>query len=81
MLYRLVLQYPKPVRKVRKYRRTLKRKSSPSLEITSREKSVKAVFKEHSSFVSNLPKGKISGKVIPSAKTIGKIDKKTSTKS
>ena len=77
--YQLYLKYPKTVRKIRKYRRTLKRKGDPSVEITSKEKSINAVYKEHSSTVSNLPKGKISGKVSPSPKTIGKIDKKPST--
>ncbi len=44
--YQRYLKYPKPVRKVRKYKRTLKRKSTPSVHITSREKAFSMLYKE-----------------------------------
>ena len=54
--YQLYLKYPKPVRKVRKYRRTLKRKKMPSVEITSREKAFNLIYREFSA--TTLLKGK-----------------------
>ncbi|MFX0187820.1 MAG: hypothetical protein ACFE8A_08795 [Candidatus Hodarchaeota archaeon] len=44
--YIRVLKYPKPVRKVRKYRRTLKRKKMPSVEIISRENAFNSIYRE-----------------------------------
>lgn len=44
--YQKYLKYPKPVRKVRKYKRTLKRKSTPSVHIKSREKAFSTLYKE-----------------------------------
>ena len=59
--YRYWLQYPKPVRKIRKYRRTLKRKKNPYsvADLSSREKSFGKLFKEHTS---GIVKSKISQK-------------------
>ncbi|MFX1312316.1 MAG: hypothetical protein ACFFHD_06855, partial [Promethearchaeota archaeon] len=42
--YRQVLRFPKPVRKVRKYRRTLKRKSKPSVKIIKRNTAFKSIY-------------------------------------
>jgi hypothetical protein len=71
--YIRVLKYPKPVRSVRKYRRTLKRKKMPSVDITSREKAFNSIFREFSAI--SLLKGKpIEEK--PSAKKINKSPKK-----
>ncbi len=53
--YQRVLKYPKAVRKVRKYRTSLKRKSAPSLSITSREKGFRTIYKEE---IENLKKMK-----------------------
>lgn len=44
--YQRVLRFPKPVRKVRKYRRTLKKKSAPKTDIISREKAFKDIYSE-----------------------------------
>ncbi|MFW9878827.1 MAG: hypothetical protein ACFFG0_37585, partial [Candidatus Thorarchaeota archaeon] len=44
--YQKYFKYPKPVRKVRKYKRTLKRKTTPSIHITSREKAFSILYKE-----------------------------------
>jgi hypothetical protein len=46
--YIRVLKYPKPVRKIRKYRRTLKRKHQPDLEILGREQAFKELYNERS---------------------------------
>ena len=59
--YQRVLKYPKAVRKVRKFRTSLKRKSAPSLSIISREKGFRAIYKEE---IENLKKMK--------AKTVSK---------
>ncbi|MFW9784638.1 MAG: hypothetical protein ACFFFB_20320, partial [Candidatus Heimdallarchaeota archaeon] len=44
--YQRYFKYAPPVRKVRKYRRTLKRKSTPSAYIISREKAFKELYKK-----------------------------------
>ena len=51
--YQRVLKFPKAVRKVRKYRTSLKRKSGPSLSIISREKGFRTIYKEE---IENLKK-------------------------
>ncbi|MEJ2295921.1 MAG: hypothetical protein P8Y23_14285, partial [Candidatus Lokiarchaeota archaeon] len=43
--YQRVLKYPKPVRKVRKYRKTLQRKKVPSMSILSRDKAFEGTYK------------------------------------
>ena len=42
--YKLVLKYPKPVRKIRKYRKTLKKKNAPRVDITSQKKAFNEIF-------------------------------------
>jgi hypothetical protein len=44
--YQKVLKYPKPVRKVRKYRRTLTRSNDPTISILSREEAYKREYKK-----------------------------------
>ena len=44
--YQLYFKYPKPVRKVRKYRKTLKKRTAPSVDITSRENGFNDKFKD-----------------------------------
>ena len=44
--YQRVLKYPKPVRKVRKYRRTLKKKKDPKINIILRENAFKAIYEK-----------------------------------
>lgn len=56
--YQRVFKYPKPVRKVRKFRRTLRRKNAPSKEITNREKAFTKAYKEETSDTSKYLKGK-----------------------
>ncbi|MBA7647454.1 hypothetical protein ES703_55226 [subsurface metagenome] len=61
--YQRVLKYPKPVRKVHKFKRTLKRKSAPSVEITGRDDSFKSLHKEGLGKVSRLKPGKLEDKL------------------
>ncbi len=68
--YQRILKYPKPVRKVRKYRRTLKKKKIPSVDITGRDKAFKSVY---SGFIStNLKKGKTSTEIAQSDNMVKK---------
>ncbi|MFX0187819.1 MAG: hypothetical protein ACFE8A_08790 [Candidatus Hodarchaeota archaeon] len=69
--YIRVLKYPKPVRKVRKYRRTLKRKKLPSVDIISREKAFNSIYREFSAI------SFLKGKPIEKKPIADKIAKKT----
>jgi len=44
-LYRRILKYPKPVRKVRKYKKTLKRTKGPEVPILARELAFRGAYK------------------------------------
>jgi len=55
--YQKILKYPKPVRKVRKYKRTL-RKGKPSVEILDRKKSFEKEFNRELHNTSNYLRGK-----------------------
>ncbi|TFG08339.1 MAG: hypothetical protein EU539_02580 [Promethearchaeota archaeon] len=48
--YQKVLKYPKPVRKVRKYRKTLNKSNPPNISITSRESAFKSSYKTKSKY-------------------------------
>ena len=73
--YQRVLKYPKPVRKVRKYRKTLKRKKPPysGKNILSRDKGFRELFRKETSEISGLLKGKYTTDTVISE---GKISKK-----
>jgi hypothetical protein len=58
ILYKRVLQYPKQVRKVRKYERTLKKTRDPSVNITSRKDLFDDSFKDEIGKSSKYLKGK-----------------------
>ncbi|MFW9898655.1 MAG: hypothetical protein ACFFDO_05285, partial [Candidatus Thorarchaeota archaeon] len=58
--YQRVLKYPKPVRKIRKYRRSLKKTKMPKVEIIGREKAFSSIYSEYSAI--SLLKGKPIGK-------------------
>jgi len=76
--YYYVLKYPKPVRKIRKYRRTLKRSKTPKTEITNRDKAINELFKNSSPSMSSLMKAKPIEKIPPADKIIKKsIEKPT----
>lgn len=44
--YQKVLKYPKPVRKIHKFKKTLKKTKSPELDISARDNAVKGIFDE-----------------------------------
>ncbi len=46
IVYMRILRFPKAVRKVRKYRKSLKRKTAPSVSIINREKAFNSVYNE-----------------------------------
>jgi len=56
--YQRVLKYPRPVRKVRKYRRTLARKKEPTVLITDREKAFKKEYSKELHKTSSFLRGK-----------------------
>jgi len=60
ILYMRVLKYPKPIRKVRKYRRTLKSKNPPRTAIEPREGAVKSAYETQISNTKKFIKGKPS---------------------
>ncbi|MFX1589231.1 MAG: hypothetical protein ACFFC1_13840 [Promethearchaeota archaeon] len=62
IVYQKLLKYPKPVRKVRKYRRTLNQENEPSTEIEIREIAFSRVYQKKISKSSKLLKGKSIGK-------------------
>lgn len=63
-LYQKILKYPKPVRKVRKYRFTLKKKKSPDIYIVDREKAFNTIYADELSNTSRFLKAKPKGQVI-----------------
>ncbi|MFX1316427.1 MAG: hypothetical protein ACFE9T_11225 [Promethearchaeota archaeon] len=71
-LYQKILKYPKPVRKVRKYRFTLKKKKGPEISIISRDKAFSLMYAAEVSNVAGFLKVK------PQAQTDQKKPKKPS---
>jgi len=57
-LYQKVFKYPKPVRKVRKYSKTLRKTNDPRVDITAREKAFKVEYQNDLAKTSKLLKGK-----------------------
>ncbi len=47
VIYQRYLKYPKPVRKVRKYKKSLRKKNVPSIYIRGRESSFKSLYNEN----------------------------------
>ncbi|KKN12216.1 hypothetical protein LCGC14_1018780, partial [marine sediment metagenome] len=60
VMYQKYLKYPKSVRKVRKYKRTLKRKTAPSIRITGRKNAFGSLYKDEIKPISGSFKGKSS---------------------
>ncbi|MHA1293289.1 MAG: hypothetical protein ACTSQJ_11560 [Promethearchaeota archaeon] len=56
--YQKVLKYPKPVRKVRNYRKSLKKEKVPNIEITTRDIAFSAIYKEKIDWLSKESKEK-----------------------
>jgi len=75
--YQKILKYPKPVRKVRKYRSSLNKESPPNKPILERERAFKNEYqvelKKTSKFLRGAP---VNGKVLRE-EILGKIDKET----
>lgn len=71
ILYQRILKYPKPVRKTRKFRFSLKKEKSPNITIISRNSAFKSVYSEELEKTSNIirvapPKSsQVSGKISP----------------
>jgi len=57
--YQRVLKYPKAVRKIHKFKKTLKKKKSPDVEILSSKVLLKALYKEELDPIAKLFKEKI----------------------
>ncbi|MFW9774031.1 MAG: hypothetical protein ACFFFB_21220 [Candidatus Heimdallarchaeota archaeon] len=70
--YQRILKYPKPVRKVRKYQRTLRRKEGPKTYITSSKRAFSKLYAAELGKTSSLLKGKPIAQESPSTKTISK---------
>jgi len=69
-LYQKILKYPKPVRKVRKYRFSLKKKKGPDVTIVGRERAFNAIYAGELSNTSSFLKVKPKEQVIePTPKT------------
>jgi hypothetical protein len=71
--YQLYLKYPKPVRKIRKYRKTLKKKESPSIDITGRDKAFNTTYKSISANILSDLKGKPKIQMVKKEKIAEKI--------
>ncbi|MHA2125646.1 MAG: hypothetical protein ACW99E_10080 [Promethearchaeota archaeon] len=63
--YQKILKYPKPVRKVRKYRKTLNRKNDPEVIIVDREKSFRNAFKHETTVGLKIAKQTQPKKFVP----------------
>ena len=63
-LYQKIFKFPKPVRKVRKYNKTLRKTKSPNVDVTAREKAFKVKYQNELSKNQKLLKRK-PGKVPP----------------
>jgi hypothetical protein len=62
--YKMVLRFPKQVRKVRKYRRSLNKKDAPNISIKTRKKSFNSSFSKELKKTSNIVNLKSSSKSI-----------------
>ncbi|MHA1986792.1 MAG: hypothetical protein ACW98D_09150 [Promethearchaeota archaeon] len=74
LAYQRVLKYPHAVRKVRKFKRTLRRKNAPSTDITSRKKAFKKSYKTEIKGTSHYLRGRPT-----KGSTLAKEGIKTST--
>jgi len=68
ILYKRVLQYPKPIRKVRKYRRTLRKTKQPNISVIPRKEAFDDRFKDEIGKSSKFLKGKPSESIIQTDK-------------
>ena len=76
-LYQKILKYPKPVRKVRKYRFSLKKKKGPDVTIVNRQSAFKAIYASEMGKTSGFLKVKPKEQVIePTPKTPSSVPSK-----
>lgn len=68
LLYLTILKYPKQVRKVRKFRKSLKKESAPSMDITNREKGFIDKYNSESTQQSKVVGKKFKKKIIEKKK-------------
>jgi len=68
ILYKRVLQYPKPIRKVRKYRRTLRKTKQPNISVIPRKEAFDDRFKDEIGKSSKFLKGKPSESILQTDK-------------
>ena len=73
-LYLTILKYPKPIRRVHSFSKTLKREKMPKREVISREEAFRTSYDENTSNSSKFLKGKPS----PAEPQIDKLIEKTS---
>lgn len=59
-LYLTILKYPKPIRRVRKYSKTLRREKMPKTDVVDREQAFRTLYDDTTSGSSKLLKGKPS---------------------
>ena len=71
-LYQKVLKYPKQVRKVRKFSKTLRKTKNPRIDITEREKAFSVEYKSELNKTSKLLKGKPVEQITKPAQIIKK---------
>ncbi|MFW9999089.1 MAG: hypothetical protein ACFE9Q_06960 [Candidatus Hodarchaeota archaeon] len=58
VVYTRILRFPKPVRRVRKFRKSLKRKTVPSISVTGRQKAFDSLYSEELAKTSGIIKFK-----------------------
>jgi len=58
--YQRVLKFPKPIRKIHKFKKTLKKKKAPDVEILPRNVLLKTLYEEELASITKLLKGKIN---------------------
>ncbi|MFX0025932.1 MAG: hypothetical protein ACFE8M_05915 [Candidatus Hermodarchaeota archaeon] len=80
ILYQRILKYPVPIRKVRKYRKTLNNDYPPSKKIISQELAFNKSYNRQLNKTSNYLKLKAIGKIIEPTGKAGKVAKVPSVK-
>ncbi|MHA1986791.1 MAG: hypothetical protein ACW98D_09145 [Promethearchaeota archaeon] len=75
--YQRILKYPRPVRKVRKFKRTLNKSSAPAIQIRSRETAFKKSYNKALGSESKSARLKTSGTVM--TKVTGRVKKPAPT--
>ena len=76
ILYQKVLKYPKPVRKTRKYRFTLRKKKDPDVHVIDRESAFKSLYVKELGAASGLIKTKPLKQISKTSKSIKKPSSK-----